>query len=437
MNLGNVESTNEKGAQVSKKYKKIFKAHKELTVQALVKKLKLETKDPLHIKSVSQKDAVDILLMIGLSSIPFGQILKRPLIKKLGPDPGKITFRKILDSIKSITLDDINDELILALIKNTLKRTNLDNLEDPYKSTNKLKDFPATARFIRTPNHLIVAKIIGIEKEKLKKVKEKIANTEQFLTAENEQIANNFQIEINKVQLIKDAIKLIKTFDIKPKLAVILCQDFGIQDLISLNIEDIKNKINSSKVSVQKSDFADSDLENIKKNIENRNPKLVSLYKIISELKLKTLLKKYIDEHKITAIADFNKVVIDKGEKKKIIDILSSKIKSKKKIEVLNAYLRLSAISNNFELNKVLIENNFSTFHDITSIPFFEFQNKFIDKASKNELKEIYYKAQSNLAKNITRKSSISFTPKRSFLDYLVTKSNQPNFTLKKEVDEN
>ena len=427
------------------KYQKIFGKNKNLTIQEFVKKLKLNPKDPSYLKSITQEEAVDILLMIGLASIPFGPILKRPMTKKFGANPRDITFQKILDSVKSITLDDINDEEILARVKYILKRTNLDILEDPFKSKVKLKDYPTTKEFIRIPAHIKVAELIGMEREILNKLKEKIPNVEQFLTIENEQIANYFQIKLSNVQLIKDIISLVKTHGIKLKLAVILLQDFDIQDILSLNLEDIKNKIKNSKVKIQKSDFSDREIKKIKNIFENRNPKLLTLHKIISELRLKTALKKSLDEYEITSIDDFNKTVLDKKENKKIIDILSSKIKSKKKIELLKTYIRLNAISNNFELNKALIEHNFTSFVDITRIPLFEFQNKFIDKASKNELKDIYYRAKANLARNVTRSSLRTFTSKKTPLDYLITRtgaqtpvisSTQQDDKIKKEGDE-
>lgn len=427
---------------VMQKYQKIFEKNKNLTIQEFVKKLKLNPKDPSYLKSITQEEAVDILLMIGLSSIPFGPILKRPITKKYGLNPGKITFQKILGSVKSITLDDINDEEILARVKTTLNRTNLDIMEDPYKSEVKLKDFPVIKKFIRIPAHIKVAKIIGIEKEILSKLTENIPNEDQFLIIENEQIANYFQITLDNVQLIKDVVNLVKTHDVKPKLAVILLRDFDIQELVSLDLEDIKNKLKTTNVKIQKSDFSDSDIKIIKSIIEKRNPKLLVLNKIISELKLKTALEKYLDEYKITSIDDFNKTILDEKENKTIIDIVSPKIKSKKKIEALKAYLGLNTISNNFELNKTLIENDFTSFIDITRIPLFEFQNRFINKASKKELKDIYYRAKANLAKNITRSSLRTFTPKKTPLDYIVTKTgsqtpaNINTYTTKEEGDE-
>jgi len=146
----------------------------------------------------------------------------------------------------------------------------------------------------------------------------------------------------------------------------------------------------------------------------------MTLKKIFAELKLKRILKKYLIAQGIKSMVDFKKAIADR---KAIIDTIATKIKSKKKIELLKAYLRLDELSENFKLIKELIENNFTSSYDITNIPFFEFQNQFRDKASKAELKAIYYKAQQNLAKNVTMDSLKTFTPHSSRLDYLITKS--------------
>ena len=64
----------------------------------------------------------------------------------------------------------------------------------------------------------------------------------------------------------------------------------------------------------------------------------------------------------------------------------------------------------------------------------FEFQERFSNKASEDELKEIYYRAQQDLAENITIESLETLIP-QSPLDYLITKTESQateNVELKK-----
>ncbi|MFX1338650.1 MAG: hypothetical protein ACFFDK_08580 [Promethearchaeota archaeon] len=403
-----------------KRYSKIFRKYKGLTVQAFVKKLRINPNDPSAIKSLSPQEAVDILMMIALSSIPFGLIFKKKIIEKLGENPENITFEKIIVTLKSISLEDIKDEKLQTFLAKRLTSINRENIENPFESKIKLKHYPVTKRFIIIPAHVKIAEIIGIDDKILQILREFINDERMFLSIENEQMHDQFQIELDKIQLIKDATTMAANFGINPELAVILCQNFDIEELASKNLKDIKDAIKSSKINVPERQYTDKILTKLQKTAEEQNPNLVSLNKVISDLKLKSVLEK--SGIKIRTIDDFKKTITDEKESKTILDIVSAQIKSKKKIESLKAYVRLEKISKNFELNKALIENNLTSFYDITRIPLFVFQYKFRDKASINELKELYFKAQENLVKNITLGSLSTLNQQQSALDYLILK---------------
>lgn len=91
----------------------------------------------------------------------------------------------------------------------------------------------------------------------------------------------------------------------------------------------------------------------------------MTLKKIFAELELRWIFRWYLILRGIRSIADLRKAIADRSA---IINIIVQKIKSSEKIELLKAYLRLDEISQNFELNKELIENNFTSSYDITNL---------------------------------------------------------------------
>jgi hypothetical protein len=334
------------------------------------------------------------------------------------------------------TSEAIKDERLLGMVRNNLKRLNLEEIKNPYISKAKLKNHPFTARFIRSPIHVKIAKYLGIKEEMLATIRERISNEEQFLSIDASTISKDFRIKTEKIKKIKDALILSRRFEIHPKLAAILCQNYDINELSLSNVEDIKEKISNSKITIPKNQYSDKKLKYLQKIAESHNLNRLSFNTVISDLKLKTAFKNYIEERNS----------IDSTKKGKELGVtlknLSGKIKSKKKIESLKAYSRLEKLSKNFSLIKELIENNFTSACEITKIPLYRFQNQFKDKASRNELKEIYYRAQSNLAKNITLGSLKTLIPHSSRLDHLVVRRynqiKKPQLSnLNKEVNEN
>ncbi len=134
----------------------------------------------------------------------------------------------------------------------------------------------------------------------------------------------------------------------------------------------------------------------------------MTLKRIFAELGLGLFFRRHLILRGIRTIADLKKAIADGSA---IIDIIIKKLKSKEKIELLEAYLRVDEISQNFELNKELIENNFPSYYDITHIPLFEFQNRFSNISSEEELKRIYYRAKEELESNITMDSLSTLLP--------------------------
>ncbi|MFX1294957.1 MAG: hypothetical protein ACFFD2_08920 [Promethearchaeota archaeon] len=425
---------------VMEKYRKILLKNKNLTIQEFVKRLKLNPQDPLYIKSVTPEEAVEILVIIALSSIPFGLTFRSAVLNKITSNPADVSFYIIFDTLNSISLEKIGDPKLYALVRDSLKKLTPEDIQELFESEIKLKDHPFISRFIKTPSHVKIAELIGIEETTLKGLEEKAYQEEQFLAIEDEQVVSDIQIDPEKVKSIKNTTALVEIFGIKPKLAVALSEKYNIDEIGSIDLEDIKETIRNAKIAVPKSQFTDKKLKEIQTISESQTPYQTSLNKVIADLKIKTALKEYIEENEVTSLNDLKKVIEDEKEPKPILDIIAPKIKSKKKIDVLKAYIRLNKISNNFDVNKALIENNFKSSIDITHIPLFEFQNKFKDKASREELKEIYYRAQANIARNISRRALKTLKPQRAHLDYLVTKSgSQPVIMMKKkkEGDEN
>jgi len=167
MNPENDDSISKDRNQISEKYKEIFKTYKELTIREFVNKLRLETNDPSSIKSISQKEAVDLLLYIALSPIPFGQIFKDKIAKKLGDHPEKITFENILTIIEDLTLDQksktlseeqekqelLNPSLdeeqnILVLIERSKEMIDFQKIQDPFDTDEKVKEHTAMVIFL-------------------------------------------------------------------------------------------------------------------------------------------------------------------------------------------------------------------------------------------------------------------------------------------------
>ncbi len=408
--------------EVLRRHKMVLQENKNLTIKEFVEKLKLAPNDPSYLKSISPEDAVHILVIIGLHSFPFGPVLRRSVMEKIGKDPREITFQKLLDSITAINVDEIKDKKLLTVIRNVYNKINLRTIADPYQSDLQLKNHPVFQKFIKKSRHIKIAKLIGVPEEGLRRLSDKIPEEKTFIGSENEQIRDEVQINLELIQEIKETMSIMKRLEVKPKLAVILSKKFKQDDLTSLSVEEIKAAIEKSPIKVQESEYPNEKLKKIQTLLEIQNPNIAYLYKVIAELDLQSALKMYISEYKIKSIADFNKIVVENNEKKTIFDIISAKVDSKQKVEDLKVYLRLSRISKNFELNKALIENNFTSYYKITQIPLFEFQNKFINKASKNELKEIYYRIQRNFAKSVTRRSLRTLSPQNRQFDYLVNK---------------
>lgn len=364
------------------------------TVKELVNKLRPKAGNKPSIKGVTIAEATEMLIDIGLGTIPMGSMFKDK-IRKMLMSPEEVSFKSILSSLEEISKDKDVGENLKSYLKESIESVKSGNIKDPFKENPALSEHPATAPVFRKTILDDVAEALKLIPKQKTKLKQHYGSRDHFMRSGNADIQKDTGLAVSTIIKYKETLCWERVKEVSVPLATALATESQrISDVITLDSIGLKEIIVGSGIPVPPPELTDTHLKKVIASAKGVVPELAYYNDAILSLNLPNAAESILKKKKVKSLADLRKnglinEVIEKG-----------KIKDEKVISALKAHARLEIVSKNFDLNKALIIDNIRSAYEISKLTAKEFKKKYKRKASEDELSHTH-----KAASNITAKS--------------------------------
>ncbi len=341
---------------------KAIKKSNAKTIKELVDLLRASGRKKPLIKEINKDDAVSLLIDIGLNALPFGTKYRKQVQQKLKNSPEKINIENFLAALEKISVQKNLDPKNSASLKRAVKIAKSSNIKSPFDDKTPLPEHPLTAPLFRKTVIDDVVLALGFGERIAAILSKQYKSPDEFQNSNDEDIKKIVRISSERIQKIKGALSWTKYDDISIPLAVAFASvSLDLQDIIEMSVNDLQKEIKKSKVSVPSEDKTQSNLKKINIAVRKKLPKSAYYNDAISSLQLPQKARKFLESRKIKSFRDLRKKglleeVIEKGD---LTD---------KKVLKLKAYLDLSSISSEFEVNTKIIAKGYSHPYQITQV---------------------------------------------------------------------
>lgn len=339
------------------------------------------------IKGIPVDDAIKMIIDLSLSVIPYNYIFYEKIFKKIKKTNKKITFNKVIKEIERLYPKEEISEDIKQQIAETIKRIKSGEIKNPLKVNTPFSENFLTNAIYERRTIQKISDLLKLSESKINKLKKIYPSRITINQATSNAIKNKTGLSINQIRKIKSALTWQKNENVSLELSVAMAVlDIPLDEIALMSEESLRIEIQNSGITVPDSDISDKNLGEILETGKSSYPEVIFFDSIINKISLSDEAINYL---KIKKIKNFDQFCQ--------LGILNIFIKEKwipaAKRKIIEAYSRISKVTNNTSFAQELIKKNVTSAHKISKYTLAHFLKQFEHNASKEDLTHIHSKA--------------------------------------------